>query len=539
MQKVANILGWLGTAAVAVSLILRVQTARPEWAQYSTWAAYAGLVLILLYMLGNWREIATAFGRRQTRLGAIAAGSIVLVLGILVALNYLSSRRNKRWDLTESKQFSLSDQTRQILQTLDAPVQVLVFDRQLNFETFRDRLDEYEYISNRRLSVEYINPDRDPIRANQHDVQSYGTVVLNYKGRSERVVGSDEQQLTNALIKVLTGEERVLYFLQGHGERDTVSGEREGYNAIVRALEGENYKIETLALAQKPEVPENAAVVIIAGPSTDLLQPEADALSRYLDRGGKLLVLIDPPEKAGQPPLTTLTGLLAQWGLDVGNNIVVDTSGVGQLLGMNEVMPVAVRYPSHPIVERFRVITAYPFSRSVTAAANAPSGRSAQTFIESSPQSWAETNLTDLFAGRVRFDEGKDVQGPVALGAAVSTNAPKPPAPAKPADGEKPAAGEPAPADAPKPQTRVAAIGDSDFAANGYLSIQGNRDIFMNTVGWLAQQENLISIRPRDPEDRRLTLTGAQRSLVVWGPLLALPLAIAAIGVSVVRRRRK
>jgi ABC-type uncharacterized transport system involved in gliding motility auxiliary subunit len=534
MQRVANVLGWLGTAAVAVSLVLRVQTTRPEWAPYSTWAAWAGLVLIVLYVLANWREITQSFSRRQTRLGAIAAGSVVLVLGILVALNYLSSRRNHRWDLTTNKAFSLSDQTRQILQKLDEPVKAVVFDRQDSFDEFRDRLDEYEYVSNRKLTVEYVDPVRDPVRANQNQVQSLGTVVFTYKGRTERVVGTDEQQITNTLIKVLTGTERVLYFLQGHGERDTAGSEREGYNAIVRALEAENYKVETLALAQKPEVPANAAVLIVAGPSTDLLQPEADAIAKYLDRGGKMLALIDPPEKTGQPPLTALAGLLGQWGLEIGNDIVVDTSGVGQLLGMNEVTPVAVRYPAHPIVDRFRVITAYPVSRSVRAASGAPAGRAARTFIESSPQSWAETSLADLFAGKpVRLDEGKDTQGPVSLGAAVSAAAPAPPEPPKPAEGEKPAA------DAPKPETRVAAIGDSDFAANGYLGIQGNRDIFMNTVSWLAQQEDLISIRPRDPEDRRLTLTGAQQTFVVWGPLVAIPLAIAAVGVAVVRRRRR
>ena len=535
MQKVANILGWLGTAAVVVSLVLRFQTARPEWVAYSSWAAYVGLVLILFYAAANWREITGGgFSRRQARLGAIAATSVVLVLGILAALNYLSNRRSYRWDLTENKEFSLSDQTKQILQKLDAPVQMLVFDQQDGFERFRDRLDAYEYASNRKLTVEYVNPDREPVRATQNQVQSYGTVVINYKGRTERVVGSEEQQISNALIKVLTGEERVLYFLQGHGERDTVSSEREGYSAIVQALGSENYKVETLALAQKPEVPGNATAVVVAGPRTDLLQPEADALAKYLDAGGKLLVLIDPPEKAGTAPLTTLTGLLKSWALEVGNDIVVDTSGVGQLMGMNEVMPVAVRYPSHPIVSRFRVITAYPFARSVRAASAGAEGRSAQTFIESSPQSWAETSLADLFAGKpVGFNEGQDSQGPVSLGAAVSAAAPSPPAPAAAEGGDKPAE------DAPKPQTRVAAIGDSDFAANGYLGIQGNRDLFLNTVNWLAEQENLISIRPRDPEDQRLTLTGAARTFVLWGPMLVLPLAIAVVGFTVLRRRRQ
>jgi ABC-type uncharacterized transport system involved in gliding motility auxiliary subunit len=313
-----------------------------------------------------------------------------------------------------------------------------------------------------------------------------------------------------------------------------VSSEREGYSTIVRALESENYKIETLPLAQKPEVSANAAALIIAGPSTDLLQPEADAIEKYLNRGGKLLVLLDPPEKPNAPPMPILTGLLKRWSIEVGNDMVVDTSGVGQLFGMNEAMPVAVRYPSHPIVERFRVLTAYPFARSVRAASGGETGgRTAQNFIESSPQSWAETNLADMFAGNpVKFDEGKDVQGPVSLGTTSSAPAPEAPAPKPAAAGQKPAD------EAPKPQTRVAAIGDSDFATNGFLGVQGNRDLFMNTVGWLTQQENLISIRPRDAEDRRLTLTAAQRNVLFWGPLAVLPLAVAGVGIMVVRRRR-
>ena len=143
MNKAINLLGWVGTAAVVIALGLRFQTIKPEWIQYSWYAAMAGLVLVLLYMASQWREVSQTFSHKQTRLGTIAATSVVLVLGILVALNYLASRRNHRWDLTAGKQFSVADQTRNILQKLDAPVKVLVFDKSTNFDTFRDRLDEY------------------------------------------------------------------------------------------------------------------------------------------------------------------------------------------------------------------------------------------------------------------------------------------------------------------------------------------------------------------------------------------------------------
>ncbi|HXE79440.1 MAG TPA: DUF4350 domain-containing protein [Vicinamibacterales bacterium] len=536
MQKVANVLGWLGTLAVAASLILRFQTVRPEWTAHARWAAYAGLALIVLYMAAHAREIAASFRRRQTRLGAIAATSVVLVLGILVALNYLAYRRNHRWDLTSNQQFSLSDQTRQVLQKLDAPVKAYIFyDREEGPGVFRDRFDEYEYVSNGRLTAEYIDPVREPMRARQMDVQALNTVVLTYKDRTERVVthDADEQQITNALIKVLTGEQRKIYFVQGHGERDTNSSERDGYSAIAQALGSENYRVEPLALAQTSSVPEDAAVVVIAGPTTDLLETEVKAIQQYLDRGGKLLVLIDPPQKAGEQPPANLTKLLRDWAIDVQTNVIVDTSGVGQLFGANEVVPVALRYPPHAIVQRFNVITAYPLARSIRPVEGGVDGRTAQTFIESSGASWGETNLADLFAGRpVRFDEGQDVKGPVSIGAAMSTAAPNPPK----RENEKPNEGS---AEVSKLDTRVVAIGDSDFASNAYLGVQGNRDLFINTVNWLAQQENLIAIRPRDPEDRRLTLTGAQRTLVMWGPLLALPVAVVVIGVSVLRRRRQ
>jgi ABC-type uncharacterized transport system involved in gliding motility auxiliary subunit len=528
MNKAVNILGWLGALAVAISLILRFQAFRPEWTQYSWHAAIAGLVLILLYLATQWRDIGKAFERRQTRLGSIAAVSVVVVLGILVAVNYLASRRNYRWDLTAGKQYSLSDQTRQIVQKLDAPVKALVFARPEEQRPFHDRLDEYAYLSRGRLTVEYINPDREPARAQQNQVQSYGTVVFDYKGRTERVVGSDEQQLTNTLIKVISGEQKKVYFLEGHGERDTTSGGRDGYQTVVEGLGSENFKVETLALAQKGDVPADATVVVIAGPKTDLLQPEADALSKYLDRGGKLFVMVEPALR-DQRPLPVLTGLLQKWGFEIGDNIVVDTNPIGQLLGTGELAPVAARYPSHAITSNFRLLTAYPTARSVKAVSSPPSGRSPQTFIETSNAAWGETDINAIVEQKpVGADKGKDVMGPVPLGAAVSATAPNAPAPA----GGKTAA------DQPKPETRIAVIGDSDFASNSYLGIQGNRDLFMNTVNWLAQQENLISIRPHDADDRRLTMSAAAQRNVALLSWIVIPAAIFGIGVISWARRR-
>ena len=181
LNRIAGIVGWIGTALVAVAVGIRLF--KPEFANYGYWLAWSGLACVVVYMLAQWRDVAKAMGKKQTRLSTIALSGVLIVLGLLIAVNYLASRRNHRWDLTANKQFSLSPQTRQILEKLDAPVSVLVFDRPTEFDKFRDRLSEYQYISN-KVSIEYLDPDKQPVRANQNQVQTYGTVVFGYKGRT-------------------------------------------------------------------------------------------------------------------------------------------------------------------------------------------------------------------------------------------------------------------------------------------------------------------------------------------------------------------
>lgn len=529
VSRIGNIVGWLGTALVSAAVAIRFLW--PDWQRYAYWGAWAGLVCVLAYVLSQWREIAQVFSRRQARIGTVTAASIVIVAGILVGINYIGSRQSKRWDLTAGGQFSLSDQTRQVLQRLDAPVKIVAFDRETQLDRFRDRLDEYQYTS-KNASVEYVDPDKKPAVARQYQVQQYGTVVFEYKGRTERVTSDSEQDLTNGLIKVLTGEQKKIYFVQGHGEKDTVNSERAGYNGIVAALGRENYAVDKVVLPQQGDVPGDAAVLVVAGPRTDLFPQEIDALRRYLGKGGKILFLLDPPEATGSQ-MPNLRGLLKEWAIELGDNVVVDVSGMGQLIGSDASVPVAATYPSHPITERMSgYLTAFPLARAITPAAGVE-GRSAQTFVETGQRSWAETDVQQLVkSGKVEFEEAKgDTRGPVSIAAAVSAPVAEPAATqASAADSKN---GEP-----PKPETRIAVVGDSDFAANFALGIQGNADLFLNIVSWLAQQENLIAIRPKQPEERRVTLTNDQQRRIAWFGLLIIPGFVLGTGVYTWWRRR-
>jgi ABC-type uncharacterized transport system involved in gliding motility auxiliary subunit len=522
LKTIGGIIGWVGTALVCAAVAIRFLM--PEWDRYAYWGAWAGLVCVLIYTLSQWRDIVNAFRRRQTRLGTLTVASILIVLGILVAINYLGTRQSKRWDLTSAREFTLSDQTANVLRTLDAPLKVVVFEKSQEMQKFRDRVAEYAGAS-KKVSEEFVDPDLKPAVAKQYQIQSYGTVVFEYKGRTERVVGDSEQDLTNGIIKVVSGSKKKLYFTQGHGERDPNSSERIGYAAIKGALERENYGVERLPLIQAGAVPDDATAVVIAGPATDLLPPELAALRVYLGKGGKLLLMMDPPPTSATAPLPAIEGLAREWGIQLGTDVIVDASGLGQLIGSSYDTPVAVSYPQHPITARFESLTAFPLARSVSITT--AGGRTAQSFVETGQRSWAEHDIDSVTAksGPTLDDvKGGDRRGPISVGAAISESVKSPAA----------AAGT----DTKAPETRVVVMGDSDFAGNAAINISGNRDLFMNIVGWLTQQENLIAIRPKEPGDSRLTLTGDQARRIAWLALFVFPGAIFALGIYTWWRRR-
>ena len=527
LKRILGLLGWLGVALVFAAVAIRFLL--PQYQQYYNGLAIAGLVCTLLYILSQWREIGQTFSGRQARFGTLAAASVLVVLGILIAVNYLSTKYNKRWDLTTARQFTLSEQTRKVLTDLKEPVAIRVFAPTQELQRFRDRLDEYGYHS-KQISTEYIDMDRRPTVAEQYGVTS-PTVVFEYKGRTEKVTGDGEQELTNGLIKVIQGRTPKIYFTQGHGEKDTASADRGlGYNGISGALTSENFVVDKLVLAQLTEVPADADVVVIAGPRTDFLGPEIDVLKAYLARGGKLLVMLDPVLKPDQPQPALLQALLKDWGIDAPNDIVLDVSGMGRLVGTEDAtVLVAATYQAHPITQNFQLLTAFPRARSISPIEGGVNGRNPQKLVETSPRSWAERNLKSLSGTEPASADGTDLKGPVSLGVAVAgpaTNAPAPKEP--PASGETPK----------QTEARIVAFGDSDFASNGALGVQGNRDFFLNAVNWLAQQENLISIRPKDPEDRRITLTADQDRLIFYLTVLIVPGLIILAGVQTWWRRR-
>jgi len=496
MKRLLGLLGWLGVVLVLLAVVIRF--VKPELQSWYQGLALAGLVVTALYALSQWRDIGRSFQGRNVQYGSVALGSVLLLLVILGFINWIGKREHKRWDLTVAKQFSLSDQTKKILAGLTKPVAVHVFydSQSTPVSEYKDRLGEYEFLSG-QVKADYIDANHDPIKARQFNIQQVPTIVLEYDGRTERTSSTDEQGITNALKKVIEGQAKKVYFVQGHGEHSPDDSGKTGYAGFAAALKNDNFDQAKVTLAQEQKIPDDASLLVVAGPKTDYLPQEIDLLRGYLRRGGKLLLMLDPPDKADAPPLANLIAFAKEWGIDVGTNVVVDANPMGQLLGTNEATPIATpaQGSSHPITNDFREMTAYPLARSVTPIPGGVNGHTAQKLMETGRQSWAETDLKTLFAsGKAEPNPDKgDLMGPVSLAAAVTGAG----------DAGATAGGAP-------PEARLVVVGDSDFICDAAINFQGNRDLALNMTNWLAQQEDMIAIRPRDPADRRITMTQDQ-----------------------------
>jgi len=238
-------------------------------------------------------------------------------------------------------------------------------------------------------------------------------------------------------------------------------------------------------------------------------------------------------------PFPNLVGLLEEWNIEAGNDVVVDISGMGQIFGASELAPLVVDYPHHAITRDFRLMTLFAGARSMQAAEGSVEAVAAQDLARTSEQSWAETTLT--LEGALEFEEATDRLGPISLVAVATLKGEALEAPPSPAEGEEPEGEEPEGDDEEEPKApegRVVAVGDADFASNSLLGFQGNQDFFLNLVAWLAEDADLISIRPKEPENQSLFLSRQVQQNVAWVALVILPLIFVVAGVVTWWRRR-
>ena len=515
MDKLKRNLNSIGLVLVFIGLIaLKIWPQSKLLFLLLTVLGIAALGAYLALNIGQFKE---GWKRRSFLYSSNLLLMIALVLAILVLINYIGARHHKRFDFTESKVHSLSDQSITVAKALKQDVLIKAFFREGNYGRVRmeDLLKIYAYHSP-RLKYEFIDPDKNPGLVKRYEVTQDGTVIFECGDRDNRITAVGEEDVTNALIKVTRVQKKIIYFLEGHGEKSTEVADEVGYSFAKDELVKLGYEVKKQTLALSESFPKDCALLVVPGPQKDLVGDEIETIGKYLREGGRVFFMVDPQTAPGLLPF------LARSGFRLENDIIVDS--MSRLIGGDYFMPALSEYETHEITRNFRYATFFPVARLVETIDPKPEEiETSQVLGRTSADSWSKRDFklkTKMTLKDIGFDKTKDKAGPVSIAAVAALKAAPGP------DGKPAAAG------------RIAVIGDSDFATNRYFSLAGNGNFFLNTVNWLTEESDLISIQPKTQNPRTLQLSPAQGRTIFWFSVVILPLLVLAAGLFIWFRRR-
>jgi ABC-type uncharacterized transport system involved in gliding motility auxiliary subunit len=450
---------------------------------------------------------------RQTKYAAYATIYILVVVTAVVVANVLADRFNKSYDATANKRYSLSDQTSKIVKGLKQDATITYFNQSTRFRDGKDLLDEYANLSP-KVKVEYLDPDKNPQAAREAGIRSFGTAVVQIGVKKEEAKSLTEEGITGAFIRDLKSSTRTVCFVTGSGEHQIDDSDREGLSRFKDLLTKDNYQSKTISLLQQADVPNDCTTLVVAGPTRNYEQPEVDAIKKYVESGGRALVMLDAPLKAGRSEIAdndALAAVLQSWGVTPNKDLILDLNPIGQIVGLGPQVALVTSYESQPIVTDMKgTATGFPLSRSLEIKSTDKT--SVQKLFDSSGTSLATSNLS---SASVSVNDPKNKKGPLTIAAAGTYNTGK-----------------------ENSQGRFVVVGSSSWVANGFINFNGNNDLALNTINWLSSDEDLISIRPKEREDRRITMTRAQLSWVRATSQFLLPGIVVVAGIGVWWKRR-
>jgi len=503
-HEIARFMGSIG-AALLIAGYLRYSI-QGELLITSKLLLVAGGVLLVGGAAVGYKGILSFFSKRSSQLGTNTTILSLAVLAILIILNFVGYQNHKRFDLTTEKLYTLSDQSKQIVAGLKQDVTVVRFAKTPDAR-FTDLMAEYRNAGS-HFKAETVDPQEKPDVARDYGATKMGDVIVASGPRKETVESSpeggvSEQDITAAILKVTSEKQKTVCYVTGHGEKSPMDDQGTGYSQADQGLKKEGYATKSVNLVQENGVPADCDVLVIAGPTRAYFPAETAMVQKYLDADGKALVEVDPETDP------KLDAALQPWNIDLGKNVVIDASGMGQLLGAGPGIPLVVDYGDSPITKDLtRHMTFFPLARTVGQADKNKTDVLTTDLLKTSPRSFTTPKLEK----EVKYDAKTDQMGPLTLG--ISATRPD------------------------KGKARLVVIGDSDFASNQAIGQASNADLFDNTIDWLAQDENLISIRPKTVTNRQVTLTEGQRAGLQWLDLIFLPGIVLISGVAIWWKRR-
>jgi ABC-type uncharacterized transport system involved in gliding motility auxiliary subunit len=469
----------------------------------------AGLAIYTLLDPDRVRKILSG---RQARYGSNSFIMLLAFLGILIVGNILVYQNPQRWDMTEDKQHTLAPETIQALETLPEPVLAIAFySQRLDPQMARGIFDDYKANSNGNFNYTFVDPEENPLLAQQYGVTGDGKILLQMGDATEIVTYADEGELTAGLVRLLNPQTPSIYFLIGEGEHDTEISAEDSFTRARAVLESKNYIVSTLSLQATNSIPEDAAAIVIAGPLKPLSQEAVTLLGSYLANGGGLIVMINPLPftQFGEAPDPLADYLSESWGITLQNDVVVDTNSP-----FSPYFAVSYEYAQHPITQKMSgVATIYPFARSLSINDTDMVDVSVTPLIYTAEASWGETDFEGIAEEKIpSYDSESEQPGPMLLAAAAENST----------------------------RGRMVVFGNSPFAQDGNFDSYGNGDMLVNSVDWVTEQESLIDLSTSIPQDRTfLPPSSLQLVLLIVTSLCLIPLAVIGAGVYTWVTRRK
>jgi ABC-type uncharacterized transport system involved in gliding motility auxiliary subunit len=526
VRRSGSLFGLLGLLFLAFGFAGTLVIDRPLSDWYVLGNLGFGACLLIAYLSFGFEEFRSLLGQRSTRYGAGALVYTLLFVLLVVGGNYISARRHHRWDLTEAGIYTLAPQSKKVVEALKEDLAMTGFVEGGQDPQLQSLLESYQYAAPGHVKVRVVDPDKEPALVEQMKITTAPSVNLQYGKESFVVTKPAEETVTNGIIRVAGTTKKLVYFAEGDGEADIANqDDPKGYAGAKLALEQENYEVKPLVLPSAEQIPDDASALVIAGVQRPLSEHEVQILDGYLKRGGHLLALIGPRQGDERVPK-----LLADWGVKLGNDIVIDEVVrlfQGPTLG---VQPLTKTYGTHPITQNFRDYTVYPQTRTVEPDSAGKKGLTATALVKTSPSSWAETKVDQVFSQNPTASlDPEDRKGPLSVAVAVEAKLrdlgiTPPPAP----EGKK----------APE-EARLVVFGTPMFADNQQLAeARLNGDLFLNAIGWLVGQEELVAIRSRTVRASHAELTRDQAVQVFYLSVLILPQLMIATGIAVWWRRK-
>jgi len=482
-------------------------------------AFYSGLFLFFIFLLLNINVIREFSKKRALRFGANLIIMVILFICIITIIQALSIRHSKRIDLTRNQRFSLAGQTMNLIETLDKEIKITGYFKRNSPDKSKaeDLIAQYTHKSP-WIRYEFIDPDHKPQIAKDAGISAYGTTVVACGTKAEMLDELTEETLTNAVLKVTRDLMKAIYITRGHAERNIEKKELDGISLLKEAIEKENYLIRSISLFEEESIPDNCYLLIIAGPQKDLFESEIAKIEKYLLRGRSAIVMVDPLNS-----LPNLEGLIARYYLAFENTLIIDQ--YSRVFGYDYDVPVVSQYANHPITKGFNIATVFPVARSVKLLEKETIDITVEYLAWTGKTTWGETDLKGYRKGKAAGGP-EDVQGPVPV-VAIATKIITLPDTSGIGRGEE-------------IESKLVIFGDSDLVCNSTLRVSGNADFFMNVINYLAEEEDLISIRPKQSLGDRVFLTASQGRLIFLLCVVLLPLAVISIGTTIhMQKRRK